>query len=58
MATRHITLSEDALLAEYVRLDDFKGLLEQRVAIGPDTLAMLIKDGAIAQAEHGGAARG
>ena len=54
MVTRHITLSEDTLLAEYVRLDDFKGLLEQCVAIGPDTLAMLIKDGAIAQAEPGG----
>jgi len=54
MATTHITLSDDALLGEYVRLDDVKGLLEQRVAIGPDLLAMLIKDGQIAQAAPGG----
>ncbi len=54
MATTHITLSDDALLGEYVRLDDFKRLLEQRVAIGPDLLAMLIKDGQIAQAAPGG----
>ncbi len=54
MATTHITLSDDALLGEYVRLDEFKGLLEQRVAIGPDLLAMLIKDGQIAQAAPGG----
>jgi hypothetical protein len=54
MATTHITLSDDALLGEYVRLDDFKRLLEQRVAVGPDLLAMLIKDGQIAQAAPGG----
>ena len=50
----HITLSDDNLLAEYVELEQFKGILEQRIAIGPDMLAMLIKDGAIAEASPGG----
>ncbi len=50
----NITLSDDNLLAEYVSLDKFKGVLEQRVAVGPDMLAMLIKDGQIAQAAAGG----
>lgn len=49
-----LTLSDDSLLAEYVSLDKFKGILEQRFTVGPDKLAMLIKDGAIAQAEAGG----
>ncbi len=53
MAPTHITLSDDTLLAEYVELDRFKGVLEQRIAIGPDMLAMLIKDGAIAEASAG-----
>ena len=54
MASTHITLSDDNLLAEYVELDQFKRVLEQRVAIGPDMLAMLIKDGEIAEASAGG----
>lgn len=53
MATTNITLSDDNLLAEYVPLDKFKGVLEQRVSIGPDTLAVLIKDGQIAEASAG-----
>ena len=47
------TLSDDSLLAEYVALDKFKGVLEQRLAVGPDTLAMLIRDGQIAEASAG-----
>ena len=53
MATTNITLSDDHLLAEYVPIDSFKGILEQRLAIGPDMLAMLIKDGQIAEASAG-----
>jgi hypothetical protein len=53
MAPTHITLSDDNLLAEYVELEQFKRVLEQRVAIGPDMLAMLIKDGEIAEASAG-----
>ena len=53
MAPNHITLSDDNLLAEYIDLDQFKRVLQQRVAIGPDMLAMLIKDGEIAEASAG-----
>jgi len=49
----NITLSDDNLLAEYISLDKFKGILEQRISVGPDMLAMLIKDGQIAQASAG-----
>ena len=54
MAPTHIALSDDNLLAEYVELDRFKRVLEQRIAVGPDMMAMLIKDGAIAAASAGG----
>jgi hypothetical protein len=54
MAPTHIALSDDNLLAEYVELDRFKRVLEQRIAVGPDMMAMLIKDGAIAEASAGG----
>jgi hypothetical protein len=54
MAPTHIALSDDNLLAEYVELDRFKRVLEQRIAVGPDMMAMLIKDGAIAEAAAGG----
>jgi hypothetical protein len=54
MSSTHLMLSDDALLAEYVELDRFKGVLQQRVAVGPDLLAMLIKDGEIAEASPGG----
>lgn len=53
MAPTHITLSDDSLLAEYVELDRFKRILEQRIAVGPDMLALLIKDGEIAEASAG-----
>ena len=42
MAT-HIRLSDDDILAEYVEIEKFKGVLEQRLAIGPDTAALLIR---------------
>ncbi len=54
MATTNITLSDDALLAEYIPIDTFKGLLEERLAVGPDLLALLIRDGQIAYAAPGG----
>lgn len=50
----NITLSDDNLLAEYVPLDKFKGVLQQRFAVGPDLLALLIRDGQIAAAGPGG----
>jgi len=53
MASTNIILSDDNLLAEYVPLDKFKGVLEQRLGIGPDMLALLIRDGQIAEASAG-----
>ena len=53
MASHVIQLSDDLLLTEYVALDDFKGVLEQRLGIGPDLLALLIRDGEVVQATHG-----
>jgi hypothetical protein len=50
----NISLSDDNLLAEYVPLDKFKGVLQQRFAVGPDLLALLIRDGQIAAAGPGG----
>ena len=43
----NITLSDDNLLAEYVPLEKFKGVLEQRLAVGPDLVALLMRDGQI-----------
>ena len=54
MATTTLTLSDDTLLAEYIAIDTFKGLLEQRFAVGPDLLALLIRDGQVAYAAPGG----
>lgn len=53
MAPTYVSLRDDGMLVEYVELDRFKGILQQRIAIGPDTLAMLIKDGEIAHASAG-----
>ena len=54
MATTQIRLSDDNLLGEYISLDKFQGVIEQRLAVGPDLMAMLIRDGQIAQAAPGG----
>jgi len=54
MATTQIRLSDDNLLGEYISLDQFQGVIEQRLAVGPDLMAMLIRDGQIAQAAPGG----
>ena len=50
----NITLSDDNLLAEYVPLEKFKGVLEQRLAVGPDLVALLMRDGQIVEASAGG----
>ena len=54
MAAHSLTLSDDALLGEYVALDDLRGLLEQRVAVPPDLMAMVIRNGEVVSAEAGG----
>ena len=54
MAAHEITLSDDALLGEYIALDDLRGILEQRVAVPPDLMAMVIRNGEVASATAGG----
>ena len=53
MASSILTLSDDNLLAEYIPLDTFKGVSGQKLGIGPDMLALLIRDGEIAQSTVG-----
>jgi len=54
VAAHDIQLSDDDLLAEYVPLDDFRGWTEQRAAINPDLLAVLIRNGQVITANPGG----
>lgn len=44
----------DETLAAYLPDDEFKGILEKRIAIPPDCAALLIRDGQLVQALHGG----
>ncbi len=53
MASRNIMLSDDAVLCEYVPLDDIKGFMQQRLGVGPDLMALLMRDGQIAHASQG-----
>ena len=53
MPADNLTLSSDKVLAEYVEIDQFRGFIQQRLGVGPDLMAMLIRDGQIAFAEHG-----
>ncbi|MGD1870347.1 MAG: hypothetical protein ACFB0F_12735 [Neomegalonema sp.] len=53
MASQNITLSDDAILCEYVQIDDIKGFMQQRLGVGPDLMAMLIRDGEVAHVGHG-----
>lgn len=53
MASEILTLSDDNVLCEYIPLPGIKGFAAERVAVGPDLLALLIRDGKIAHATHG-----
>lgn len=53
MTSRTITLSGDDVLCEYVPVDDVKGFFQQRIGVGPDLMAMLIRDGEVAHVSHG-----
>ncbi|MBM4063079.1 MAG: hypothetical protein FJ265_18580, partial [Planctomycetes bacterium] len=44
----------DETLAAYLPDKEFKGILEKRIAIPPDCAALLIRDGQLVQAMHGG----
>jgi len=54
MSSRTITLSGDDVLCEYVPVSDIKGFFQERIGIGPDVMAMLIRDGKVAHASAGG----
>lgn len=54
MASHEITLSDDALLAEYVPLDEFRGWAAQTVAVNPDLLTVLIRNGQVVSSGQGG----
>ena len=45
MTSTDWTPSDPQILAEYVPLEDFKGILQQRIGISPDQVALLIRDG-------------
>jgi len=47
MLSKTLALSGDEVLCEYIPVDQFKGVLQQRLGIAPDTLAILIRDGEV-----------
>jgi hypothetical protein len=47
-------LHGDETLAAYLPDKEFKGILEKRIAVPPDCAALLIRDGQLVQALHGG----
>ena len=53
MSSEILTLSGDAVLCEYVPLPAIKGFVTERVSVGPDHLALLIRDGKVAHVSHG-----
>ncbi len=54
MSSTNWTLSDELTLAEYVPLEDFKGILQQRIGISPDHAALLMRDGNLAETCNGG----
>jgi hypothetical protein len=54
MPSTNLTLSDNQVLAEYVALDAFEGLLQNRIGISPDHVALLMRDGKIVDAFVGG----
>jgi hypothetical protein len=53
MTSTNWKLSDDQTVAEYVPLEDFEGILQQRIGIGPDHVALLIRDGRLVETYHG-----
>jgi hypothetical protein len=54
MPSTNWTLSDDQTLAEYVKLEDFKSISQERIGISPDHIALLMRDGQIVDALTGG----
>jgi hypothetical protein len=53
MPSTNWTLTEDQTLAEYVKLEDFKSISQERIGISPDHVALLMRDGQIVDASIG-----
>jgi hypothetical protein len=54
MPSTNWTLSDDQTLAEYVKLEDFKSISQERIGISPDHIALLMRDGQIVNSFMGG----
>ena len=54
MASHPIVLSDPAMLAEFLRQSEFKGLFEKRLAVPPDYAALLFRNGQLVDAYKGG----
>lgn len=54
MPSTNWTLSDDQTIAEYVKLEDFKSISQERIGISPDHIALLMRDGQIVDAQTGG----
>jgi hypothetical protein len=54
MPSTNWTLTDDQTLAEYVKLEDFKSISQERIGISPDHIALLMRDGQIVDALTGG----
>jgi hypothetical protein len=54
MPSKNWTLTDDQTLAEYVNLDDFKSINQERIGISPDHIALLMRDGQIVDVYTGG----
>ena len=53
MPSTNWTLTDDQTLAEYVKLEDFKSISQERIGISPDHIALLMRDGQIVDAYTG-----
>ena len=53
MSSDILTLSSDKVLCEYVPLPAIRNFVTERVSVGPDHIALLIRDGAVAHVSHG-----
>jgi hypothetical protein len=54
MPSTNWTLADDQTLAEYVKLEDFKSITQERIGISPDHVALLMRDGQIVDSFTGG----
>ena len=53
MKTKHLTVSDPRLLAEFIAPDAMKSFFEKRFEVPPDHLGLLMRNGQFAQAYKG-----